>query len=195
MMQTNRRQLQKKQTRRSILEAAYRTFSRRGFTATTAEIAKEAGVAHGSVFAHFPTLNSLLICLVSEFGEAIGSRLHLLSKHQESIGAFLDAQLDILREFEGFYIRLVSESSLLPPEANMILAEIQSTTAYHFCQVADAEKEAGHIKNIASYMLFNIWLGLLHYYLQHRELFAPEGSVLERYGAELTTAYLALIQN
>lgn len=194
-MQPNRRQLQKEQTRRRILEASYRVFSSRGFTATTAEIAREAGVAHGSVFAHFPTLNSLLTCLLSEFGDVIGGRLHTLSEQQASVRLFLEAQLDILQEFEGFYIRLITDVSLLPPEAKTILFEIQSTAAYHFCRAVEAEKEAGRIKNIPSCLLFHSWLGLLHYYLQNKELFAPEGSVLRRYRAELIAVYLELIRN
>ena len=49
-------------TRRKILEAALRVFSRKGFNgATTSEIAREAGVAEGTIFRYFETKKDLLL--------------------------------------------------------------------------------------------------------------------------------------
>lgn len=52
--------------RREILQAAGRVFARKGFErSTTAEIAREAGVAEGTIFRHFETKQALLIDLVA----------------------------------------------------------------------------------------------------------------------------------
>lgn len=50
---------------RRILEAAMKLFSEKGFHASsTSEIAKEAGVAEGTIFRHFKTKKDILLALV-----------------------------------------------------------------------------------------------------------------------------------
>ncbi|MCP2234125.1 MULTISPECIES: TetR/AcrR family transcriptional regulator [Erwinia] len=46
--------------RRAILDAALRIISGEGLSATTAQIAREAGVSAGSLFTYFPDKNTLL---------------------------------------------------------------------------------------------------------------------------------------
>ncbi|UFJ39842.1 TetR/AcrR family transcriptional regulator [Brevibacillus humidisoli] len=51
---------------RSILEAAIKLFAGKGFHATsTSEIAKEAGVAEGTIFRHYKTKKDILIAAVA----------------------------------------------------------------------------------------------------------------------------------
>lgn len=58
----------KEETRRRLLEAARKLFTERGFFETRAsDIAQAAGVAHGTVFAHFGSKAGLLLCLLEEF--------------------------------------------------------------------------------------------------------------------------------
>jgi len=65
IMADSTRQIQKLNTRKKIIETAYKIFSERGFSVPSNIIAKEAGVSHGSIFAHFPTINDLMVCLFS----------------------------------------------------------------------------------------------------------------------------------
>lgn len=51
----------------------------------------------------------------------------------------------------------------------------------------------GLIKEMPMHLLFNTWMGLVHYYLENGELFAPEGNVLGRYGETLIGFYLKMI--
>ncbi|MCL1941715.1 MAG: TetR/AcrR family transcriptional regulator, partial [Synergistaceae bacterium] len=113
-MQDSKRQLQKEQTRRKIIDAAFKIYSENGFSAATSAIAKEAGLAHGSVFLHFPSLNDLLACLLKEFGDSLTLRLHDLSRNSGTIEDLLGAYIDALSEHEKFYFRLITETSLLP---------------------------------------------------------------------------------
>ncbi|MCG7496610.1 TetR/AcrR family transcriptional regulator [Vibrio sp. Of7-15] len=51
----------RQQTREKILQAAWGSFAQNGYEATTTrQIAKQAGVADGTVFSHFPTKLSIL---------------------------------------------------------------------------------------------------------------------------------------
>lgn len=61
MAAANRRQMQKKETRKIIQETAYSLFERNGYEETTMrDLAKQAGVGIGTIFIHFPDKPSLL---------------------------------------------------------------------------------------------------------------------------------------
>lgn len=195
IMIVSTRQTQKLNTRKKIIETAYRIVSEKGFSVPTSIIAKEAGVSHGSIFVHFPTLNDLLICLLSEFGDNMGSSLHTLAKKCDSVESLLKEHLNVLEEYEVFYSRLISEKDRLPDEAKSTFAIIQSTVAFHFSSVIDGEIERGTVKKLPIHILFNTWLGLVHYYLLNKEFFSDsDESVLRRYREELLSAYLNLIK-
>ncbi len=193
-MKDSKRQVQKANTRKKIIETAYRIFSEKGFSVATSVIAKEAGVSHGSIFVHFPTLNDLLVCLLSDFGDKIGGSLHILTKRYDSIESLLEEHLNVLEEYEAFYTRLISEMNLLPDEAKSTFVMIQSTVAFHFSSRIEREIETGAVKKLPTHMLFNTWLGLVHYYLLNREFFSgPNESVLRRYKPVLISTYINLI--
>ena len=188
------RQVQKLNTRKKIIDTAYRIISERGFSTATSIIAKEAGLSHGSIFAHFPNYNVLLTCLLSDFGNNMGASLHTLAKKSDSIDSLLNEHLNVLEEYEAFYSRLISELNRLPSEAKSAYAIIQSTVAFHFSSVIELEIEKGTVKRLPAHMLFNTWLGLIHYYLLNKEFFSDSGeSVLRRYREELLSVYLKLI--
>lgn len=195
MKNMSKRLIQKENTRNKIIDTACRMFAEKGFAVATSDIAKEAGISHGSIFVHFPTVNDLLIAVLSEFGRNIGLQLHSLAEAESGMAELLAAHLGVLREYEGFYTRFISEINLLPEEAKNTFAVIQSAAAFHFSKVAGSEKARGNIKEIPTHMLFNTWIGLVHYYLQNKVYFAPEGSVIDRYKQELIDTYLRLIKN
>ncbi|BCJ92982.1 TetR family transcriptional regulator [Anaerocolumna cellulosilytica] len=190
-----KRQIQKESTKIKISNAAYNVYSEYGFSATTAMIAKEAGVSHGTIFVHFPSVNELLIHLIEIFGNRLALEMHNLSKKNDAIETLLIAYIDVLKKYESFYIRLISERCLLPEDVQMIFVNIQSSIAVHFNEVIVTKIENQMIKNLPVHLLFNTWMGLLHYYLLNKDLFSPEESLLERYDSELITTFLELIKN
>ena len=193
-MQDSKRQLKKEQTRRKIIETAFKVYSEQGFTASTSTIAKEAGIAHGSIFLHFPTLNDLLICIVKEFTSTLNSKLHNLSQINDNIEGLLDAHVDILSEHEDFYTRLITEMVLLPKEAKAVFATIQMGLSFNFNKIMNREIDDGVLKRLPPHILFYTWIGLVHYYLQNKELFVPDGSVLKRYKKQLIFTYCELMR-
>jgi AcrR family transcriptional regulator len=188
------RERQKRETRLRILEAASRVFAREGILAsTTASVATEAGVAQGSLFAHFGSQECLVAAVIEDFGEALSLRLHELTEAGVGTRGVLQAHLRAIREREDFYARLVVEAPLLPEGARQSLLLIQSAIAFHLSPAIDADVEAGLIAAMPLALLFNTWLGLLHYYLANRELFAPGASVIEARGSGLLDHFMFLI--
>jgi len=189
-----KRQLRKEQTRNRIIVAAIKIYSEQGFSAPTTAIAREAQISHGSIFVHFPTVESLLVCILDRFLQEISRELHSLSESGGDIEKLLAMHIDVLIKHEGFYKRLTKEAVYLPEEAKNTFIAIQSTISIHFLQVLEREISAGKIKDIPFHMLFNTWLGLVHYYLLNGELFAPQESVLERYKYTLIQCFVVLIK-
>lgn len=190
----SKRQMQKENTRIKIIETAYKIYSEYGFTATTAMIAKEAGVSHGTIFVHFPSLNDLTAYLIEDFGGTLGLEIHCLTEKNNNIEKLLKAYLEILSKHEDFYIHLISERSLLPADVQTSFANIQSNIAYHFNKALEWEIKKQAVKNIPVHMLFNTWMGLIHYYLLNKDFFSPETPLLERYKSELVLTFLELIK-
>jgi AcrR family transcriptional regulator len=188
------RRMQKEQTREKIVAAAIKVYSQQGFAAPTTAIAGEAQVSHGSIFVHFPTVESLLICLLDSFAQDLTAELHMLSESGGDIEKLLAMHVDVLIKYEGLYKRLTKEAVYLPEEAKNTFIAIQSTVSIHFWQALEPEISAGAIKPVPFHMLFNTWLGLIHYYLLNGDLFAPQGSVLRRYKSTLIECYMALIK-
>ena len=190
-----KRTLQKIQTRERIIAAAIKVYSEQGFSVPTTVIAQEAHVSHGSIFVHFPSVESLLLCLLENFSQDIKAELHSLSKYGDDIAKLLDRHIKVLIKHEAFYKRLVKEAVYLPEEAKNTFIAIQSTVSIHFLQALEQEISKGEIKDVPFHMLFNTWLGLVHYYLLNGDLFAPQGSVLKRYKSKLVGCFLTLIKN
>jgi hypothetical protein len=96
-------------------------------------------------------------------------------------------------EFEPFYTRLVIENKLLPEAARDVWVTLQSAVSFHFSRVAEREIQSGRSVGIPPYMMFNMWVGLVHYYLSNGDLFAPEESVIGRYGELMAENFIKLI--
>ncbi len=87
----------------AILKAAAELFAARGFDATpTAEVAKAAGVAEGTIFHHFKTKDGLLIHI---FEELMSS--YLKEAHVQIDEA--DTGMDAVERFIRFHFRFISE--------------------------------------------------------------------------------------
>ena len=189
-----KRQEQKEMTRQKIIDTAFFLYSQQGFSVPTSTIAQEAGVSHGSIFVHFPTVDDLLISSLDAFSKEIEKELLLLSDSDNDIAALLGMHIDVLIKHEDFYKRLIKETVYLPEETKNTFIAIQSTVSIHFLQALEKEMSDGKIKNVPFHMIFNTWLGLIHYYLLNDSLFVPNGSVLEQHKNTLIECFLTLIE-
>jgi AcrR family transcriptional regulator len=193
-MATATRHEQKRQTRALILETAARFAGRAGLVATTtAEIAKAAGISHGSVFAHFATRDDLIAAVVADGAGRIARDVRARAGQGGSLREVLAAHLTSLEHHEAFYARLVIDAPFLPSAARRALVEIQSAISHHLDGALAREIAAGTVRDVPLDLAFNTWIGLVHHYVSNRELFAPRGSVIQRCGARLLDHYLMLL--
>lgn len=194
-MAETKRQKQKILTRKNLIEIAIKQFGENGILTTkTADIAKAAGVSHGTLFAHFSTQEELLIAVVEEFGTRITQRLHELVDTNSSLFEVLQAHITGLIEFESFYTKFIIERRLLPESASNTYIMIQSTISFHIGIAAEREMEQGIIRKFPIHLIYNTWIGLIHYYITNSDLFSPNGLVLRQYSDELLQHYMNLLK-
>lgn len=181
-----KRVAQKERTRGHLLQTAYGEFAKKGFLATkTSDIAHAAGLSHGALFLHFPTREELLVKVIDAFGLKMGAELQQLTANKSTIKEVLAAHLKCIEEYESFYTHLVTEGPLLHSSVRNRIFMIQSGLAHNL------EKTLPKGKNSPSLpFILNSWLGLIHYYLVNRDLFAPGKSVIATYGKELLNHFI-----
>ncbi len=190
-----KRDLQKEQTHALLLKTAFDQFGKNGIMATRmSDVAKAAGVSHGTVFAHFETQEVLITSVIEYFGGIIANRTHELARNCAEVRDVLRAYLKCIAEFEMFYTRLVIEARMLPKASRNTFILIQSAISFHLSEAASREMNLGIIKQVPLPLLFNTWTGLVNYYLVNGDLFAPETSVIERYGEALTDYFMDLLK-
>jgi len=183
-----RRKLQKQETCQRLLEAAYQVICDRGMLNTrVSDIAQAARVSHGALFVHFESLEELIATVVAEYGGRIARRTHELASLSANLEELLRAHLAGIGEYEPFYTRLVMENRLLPQAARDVWIGIQSAISFHFSQLAERELPGADMA-----LLFNTWMGMVHYYLTNGDLFAPKGRVIPRYADTLVAFYMKL---
>ncbi|QAA31036.1 TetR/AcrR family transcriptional regulator [Clostridium manihotivorum] len=193
-MSENKRQIQKRETRNKLIEIAAEKFSNNGILSTkTIDIANAAKVSHGTVFSHFPTQEALIIEVINTVGTKIAARLHELVDENKNLEQVLQAHLDALSEFEDFYEKLILERRRLPVEARNTYIAINSMISHHISLAAEKEISEGTLRPIPIHLLYNTWIGLIHYYLTNSDLFSSDQSVLKTYGTQLLNHYIKLI--
>jgi AcrR family transcriptional regulator len=170
------RQDQKAATRRRLLHQAERLVVRNGFATTrTIDVARAAGVAHGSVFVHFPSREDLMLTVASEMGRRLTDRLHELAAAGTGLRPALTAHVGCIAEHEELYHRLLIEGPSLPSDFRATWSGMQSAVASHILTAAEVDIRAERIRPMPTHLLFNTWLGLVHHYVGNRELFMATG--------------------
>ncbi|MDR0388882.1 MAG: TetR/AcrR family transcriptional regulator [Spirochaetaceae bacterium] len=192
--QKGKRRLQKEKTREHIMETALRVYAEQGFSVPVGMIAREAGLAHGSVFLHFPTTEDLLYSTLERFFKRLAEKTHALSGLNGELRTLLRGFLSIIEEHEAFYKHLIMEMHTLPPGTKHMLIALRSINAHHFGTAVKREIRRGRIKKLPPRLMFNTWMGMVYYYLQNGEWFAPGQSVIKRCKNDLVNSYIKLIR-
>src|ERR1043165_5862397 len=108
--------------RERILAAAERVFARRGFFASrVSEIAKDAGVADGTIYLYFKSKDDLLIALFENRMRQVNDEL------RAAVDGAPDQPIEQLRAFVRSYLRLVNDE---PAAAEVLTIELRQSSKF-----------------------------------------------------------------
>jgi|SRR3989338_710807 len=98
-----------KESKESILKAAIKVFSEKGYSQTTIrEIAKKAGISVGGVYIYFKNKEeiyfTLLKYLLDEFGDRAGESLKYVEDPAEAVKNYIGINLNYAKKFKGLIL-------------------------------------------------------------------------------------------
>ena len=153
-------------TDEQILEAARECFEELGLSATTAQIAKRAGVSEGSIFRRFPTKVTLFhsaMAMRDPDWFALVDELECTGALTENLNQIASSMLDHLESI----IRRFSMVMALGPnerEHEWKGNEIPIRVIGRMSRFFEAERRAGRIRGTDPELLARMLLGSLHHY-------------------------------
>ncbi|NEN86160.1 TetR/AcrR family transcriptional regulator [Paenibacillus elgii] len=114
------RQQQALETKSKLIDAALRTFSRKGFSeSTTKDIAKEAGVSDGLIYHYFQSKEELLWAILDKYTllHSIRQALEAMDKQaplEHNLTAYFQALIRNLREQQDLIVMCFGEAQRIP---------------------------------------------------------------------------------
>jgi AcrR family transcriptional regulator len=184
----------KKETRRRLLAAAKQEFVRNGFFAiSTVDIARNAGVAHGTVFFHFQNKETLLVEVLDQELMRITDELRQHLDGLPDIEALLGHYLDFLAQEEDFFAILACETPLYEAPLRRTILSREAAVRMYFYQALETAIEQGRCKPVEITTLLNFLFGTLNYYLSLRDSFSEGQSVIAQKRETITETFLQLI--
>ncbi|MBN2100706.1 TetR/AcrR family transcriptional regulator [Candidatus Dojkabacteria bacterium] len=190
----NRRR-NKEKTRKEITRAAIKIFTKQGFVKTsTLEIAKEAKVAHGTVFFHFPTRAELMIESIYRTMDKLAYELDLLSRKTTDLRKLCRLFLREISIKETFYSRLVRDLPQLPLDIQRLVFASLSGFSTHFVEVIERGQKKGNFRNITPKTAVFYWFGMVNYLYSYPELLGTK-KITKNEETELIDFFIKALKN
>jgi AcrR family transcriptional regulator len=184
----------KQATRHKLIAAAKQEFITAGlFDASTLAVARRAGVAHGTVFFHFPNKETLLVEVLDQELLRLTDELRLSLADSDDLAALLNRYLDFLARQEDFFAALAQEMPRYPPPLRRSIMGREAGVRMYFYQAIENAIARGTCKPVDITTLLNFLFGTLNYYLSLRSSFAGEGSVIAEKRQVIADTFLQLI--
>jgi AcrR family transcriptional regulator len=161
----------KQATRRRILEAARRLFARDGFEgAATRDLAREAGIAAGTLFNYFPSKEDVALSLaaeaLAEARDGYERRRRGEESLEEDLFAFIAAGLRALKPLRGC-LRPVLDGALSPLTGSSAAPERESFRTDHLERVGQILARHGQAEPsfVVMHLYWTLFAGVLAFWL------------------------------
>lgn len=183
--------LSKKPTskQQKIIETAIKMFAEKGYANTpTSEIAKNAGVAEGTIFRHYGTKDNLLLSVIVPFfkesipdlAEEIFNQIlseNILS-FEDFLRAFMKNRIQFINENKEIFRVVVKELFYNEELRKELLPLFSKNILHHFNKVIDMYKEQGEILDLPNKILIRMVFTMIGGYFVSRFVFWPNYSIL-----------------
>ncbi len=189
-----KREKAKKETRQKLLKIAKQEFIEQGLlNISTVDIAKKAGVAHGTVFFHFQNKENLIVEALDTELLKITDELNVLLHGSDDIKSLLNRYLDFLEREELFFAVVARETPLYSPELRRRILGREAAIRQYFYQTLKNEIEQGKCKDVDITTVLNFLFGALNYYLSRRDSFISSQSVISDKRETVVNTFIQLV--
>jgi AcrR family transcriptional regulator len=184
----------KKETRLKLLTAAKEEFVKNGLLKiSTVDIAKQAGVAHGTVFFHFQNKENLIVEVLDRELLKITDELYTLLHGSNDLEGLLNTYLDFLEREETFFAIIARETPFYSPELRRTILGREAAIRHYFFGALEKGIKQGQYKAIDITATLNFLFGTLNYYLCLRESFVTGESVIREKRHAIVDTFIKLL--
>ena len=176
----NKRDEQKIRTRKKIISVAEELFTENGIINTkTVDIAKTAGIAHGTLFSHFETRDILVEKILNRKIDGFQKQFLEKSKHNQDFFSIIDQFIDLLTENESFFSVIFRELPMFDKNLrNIIVFRFSIIELYMLKLLEDFLSSSGAETNIKPDTIIQHFFSLIIHYLTFREILNFDDSVI-----------------
>lgn len=186
--------MQKQKTRLHILNTAKELFIKKGFlNITTAQIAELADVAHGTLFLHFKSKNSLILEILDEQLYFINDQIGDIIRRAGDLPQMLSLYLNLLQADEDFFSVIARELPFYPAELRRLILFRDSIIRSYFHKMIEAGIAAGSYRQVDITVTVTFLFGTINYYLSLKSIFVQEESVIGKFKQAIQQNFMLLL--
>ena len=191
----NKRQIQKQETKAKILTAAKQIFMKRGMLNTaTSQIAEAAGIAHGTLFLHFPTKDSLIIQLLDIEMVKFSDNIKKLLVDSSKVEILLIQYLHLIESEELFFSTLARELPFYQSELRRKIIFRESIIREQFYNAIQDGIAEGAFSEIEIPSTLTFLFGTINYYLSLRNMFVKDESVIAKFKDSIVNNFMRMLK-
>lgn len=165
-------------TRDKILDAALILFSEKGYNgATTSEIAREAGVAEGTIFRYFPSKKDLLFSVANPV--VVDSLKNIIADFkeyspQEMLEAVIHNRLQIISQNINLVKILITESMFHPELKDNFFSEVIFPAGKLMQEYFQEQGQKGILRDIDTEISLRVLIGMVAVFVVWKYAFEGE---------------------
>ncbi|MHB8984143.1 MAG: TetR/AcrR family transcriptional regulator, partial [Carboxydocellales bacterium] len=168
------------ETKSRIVEAALYLFSQQGYNGTTTkQIARQSGMAEGTLFRYFPNkkalLHSLLKPLLVESVPELRTEVENLAFYQ-AIELIVKRRLKLIEDNWPLFKVLFFEAGFQPELRQQITQEVIFPMIKAIEPMFKHRMEQGEIRQMNSYVAMQVLAGIMASFLFYKNVIHPENS-------------------
>lgn len=191
----NKRQISKETTRNLILEKTKELIVKNGIIATsTKSIADYCKIAHGTLFSHFNTRETLIAEVLKIEFLRVAKRLYEMKSANKSLEFILTNYFELLIEEEELFVVVNKEFPFISDSIKMEIITTESIVKKLILQKIEQGISDGIFKSIKPTMAISFLFATLNYYLCRKEFFVESGSVIKLKKDEIINTFLTFIK-
>lgn len=168
-----------------ILETAIKLFAEKGYANTsTSEIAKEAGVAEGTVFRYYKTKETLLLALINPFVQEITPKisedliniikLQTFTSFEDFLRFFIKDRLNFIKNSKQLFQIFIKEVLYRDDFRKEWVPHISPRLFHYLNEILNFYKARGEIKNLPNEVIFRMLGTFIGGYFISRFMVLPE---------------------
>ena len=189
----NKREYSKIQTRELIVNTSKRLFINKGIlNTTTAEIAKECGIAHGSIFQHFGNRENLINVILDGEIKRIALSIRNNCKASQEIDVLIESYIAVTSTEEDFLSMIYKEMPFLSENNKMNIIALEAIIRNIFFLSIEEGIKKGTLCNTNITLGLDAFFATIIHYLSLRELYSKGNNVIEARKQDITEIFIMI---